>query len=104
MSFSGLEKAYSVPSCLNTSYCSGVSCAFHSASVLDTFLIPLDFVFSCGSVPSPIGRECGSTAFLFIIPPSLGRAQLGSRDNIARPPTAIEDETKKRLFMVSPKR
>jgi len=30
----------------------------------------------------------------------LGCAQLGSRDNIANPPNVIEDEIKKRLFIV----
>src|SRR5690348_9684538 len=101
MSLSGLVKAYSVPSCRNTSYCSGVSCCFHSASVLITFLIPLDFV-SCpwrfGFSPSPAGR--GLTANAPLKDLSLDCAQLGSRDKSANPPTAIEDEINKRRFMI----
>src|SRR5713226_598288 len=54
MSFSGLVKAYSVPFCRKTLYCSGVNSFFHSASVLITFLIPLDFELSLFDfVPSP---------------------------------------------------
>src|ERR1051326_8318165 len=76
MSFSGLEKAYSVPSCRSTSYCSGVNWAFHSASLLDTFLIPLDLV------PPPLGRGLGGglTANPSFNIFSLGCAKLGSRD------------------------
>jgi len=33
------------------------------------------------------------------VPPSFDCAQLGSRDNIAKPPNAIEDEIKNRLFI-----
>src|SRR2546423_2997768 len=96
MSFSGLVKAYSVPSWRNTSYCSGVNWLFHSASVLITFLIPLDFV------PSPFasGLGCGLTANAPFNIFSLDCAQPGSRDNNATPPSAIEDEIKKRLFII----
>src|SRR5213078_4178978 len=96
MSFSGLVKAYSVPSCRKTSYCSGVNWLFHSASVLITFLIPLDFVSS----PFARGLGCGLTVNASFNILSLGCAQPGSRDNNANPPTAIEDEIKKRLFMI----
>ena len=62
--------------------CSGVNSFFHSASVLITFLIPLDLVR--GSCEAPVVN----------VP-----AQLGSRDNSATPPNAIEDEIKNRLFI-----
>jgi hypothetical protein len=71
---------------------------------LITFLIPFD-LGDCGFValgartPSSacvLGARTPSSAFV----PDSERAQLGSRDNNATPPTATEDEIKKRLFMI----
>src|SRR5881392_1248485 len=107
MSFSGLVKAYSVPSWRNTSYCSGVNWLFHSASVLITFLIPLDFELS-PFTPSPFARGLArgldgeSIPVDFSSPARVPVCESidakGNLDSPTTAPSAIEDERKQRLF------
>src|SRR5438132_2885955 len=91
MSLSGLEYGASVPFCRITLYWSAVNWLFHSASVLITFLIPLDFEVSPrASFELPFGL----LGFW-----KKSAAVIGSLASTANAPSAMDDERKLRLFM-----
>src|SRR5438132_11127468 len=106
MSLSGLEYGASVPFCRITLYCSGVNWLFHSASVLITFLIPLDFKVSMFT-PSPFGRglgrelACESISFDLSSPTRVPFSESieakGNLDSPTTAPSAMDDERKLRL-------